>query len=82
MKPQTVFFTDDKISPEQLKRMAQHEHQHAAWEPFDGQTRCVKNFKPNNGTVFRLPTIKPVVRPASGSAAVKKKTKITNIQPF
>jgi len=45
MKPQTIFFTDNKITPKQLRHMAQHEYQHAAWEPFDSKTRCVKNFK-------------------------------------
>ena len=35
MPTKTVFFTDDKISPEKLKEMARHENNHYAWEPFD-----------------------------------------------
>ena len=35
MPPQTVFFTDKKITPEMMKEEARHEFNHQAWEPFD-----------------------------------------------
>ena len=44
MKPETVFFTDEKISKDMLPQMARHEFQHFAWEPFDSE-KGDKNMK-------------------------------------
>jgi hypothetical protein len=35
MPPETVFFTDQKISKDMMREMARHEFNHQAWEPFD-----------------------------------------------